>query len=242
MFRFAFFLTVVFAGSFCMMPFGFQTAKVLDEEEYMLVWQGDVNAVSRLGPTSDLLGFSANPFLGFAYRWGVHVRNLDWGLQLSPQSPLGVDVKYQFIGSQKSTFAAAGGLGMGFISRNWSWVSSNFSLSNRFLYSQNFLSVGVPLFLTLDFHDKSAVTLVANYRYALHTEHSFFNLSARFRTKNTEELRRYFTVDMYLGRSFAGTEGFDHLSFIGLVLGVQGINRRISPEEKVKRRRKKGNA
>ena len=238
MLRFVFFLTIVFVGLSCTSSLGFQTAKTLEEDRVLLAWTSDASITTRLKPQSHVVGYGINPFLGFAFRSGTRVKNLDWGYQLGWQSPLGADVKYQFIGDRKSFFAAATGLGLGWIPPLWSSFGKGSIWDFKSLYTAT-----VPVFLTFDFDDKSAITFTPSYRYAANPLYSFhaaiFNLSMRFRTKNTEDLRRYFTVELYAGRSFAGTYRYNNLFFGGVALGFQGINRRLSPEERFKRKRKK---
>jgi len=239
MLRFVFFVAVVFTASSCMLPLGFQTAKTLEEDEFLSIWAADISGTVRRLPTNrlDPLGLEATPFWSLAFRSGMRAKNMDWGLHLSWASPLGADVKYQFAGDRESLFAAATGLGLGWVPRVWSYDSYN-SLDNKSL-----LAVTVPLFLTLDFNDKTSFTFATNYRYAVNSVYSFhaavFNLNMRFRTKNTEDLRRYFTIDLFAGRSFVGTANYDNLLFGGITVSFQNLTSNMSARERLKRKRKK---
>ncbi len=222
------FILFSFVGlSSCISTFGFQTAKVLDEDEYQLVWEGDAAGVYRAKPVSEAgpLTLVGNPFVGFASRFGTGAKRMDWGFQMSPQSPLGFDVKYQFLGNRKSFFAAATGLGTG-----WTPAWAAFMRSREpALDRQNLFNLTAPLLLTFDFDDKAAVTLIGNYRYYFNSLLSFhaaiIHLSTRFRTVTGEGFKRYFTVEFHAGRSFAGTYRFDNLYFYGIALGFQGFRK-----------------
>jgi len=247
MLRFVFFVAVVFTASSCMVPLGFQTAKTLEKDEILLMATADINATASIEPGEGFADFRALSYqmtssLNLAFRSGMRVENMDWGLYFgyynyaSSSLSMGADVKYQFAGDRESVFAAATGLSLGWVP--WLWSFDNYPLDGK-----SMLVATVPLFLTLDFNDKASFTFTPNYRYGRNSFYSFhaavFNLSMRFRVKNTENLRSYYSLDLHVGRSFAGPEGYNNLLFGAIGISAQHISRILSEEERLKRKRKK---
>ncbi len=222
-------LFVMLAFSACMSPTAYQTAKVVEEDEFQLIWSGDMTAVSREGLGGEAINLGSNPMLGFGSRFPMQAKRFDWGIQLATQAPLGVDVKFQFVGDRHSLFAAALSGGFGY-----SPGFAAFYRSGNRLDRQTLFHATAPLYLTFDFSGgKTALTFIPTYRYSFNPVVGFHSailqVNARFRTVDSDGFKRYFTLEAHAGRSFAGTYRFDRLYFYGIGIGFQGI-RKLSDE------------
>ncbi len=234
------FLGAIIAFSSCMSSYNFYTAKTLREGQYALSWDGSAAVVSQRDSSSvDFVSVSMSPGLNLTMRFGTRIEGLDWGFQLHPQAPLGGDVKYQFFGSRKSTYALATGLGFGFVPAYQALRSEMLDYEGE-MY--NFFAASIPLYATMDLDDRFMFSLVPMYRVYYNPNASaqvgVLHVNLRFRLKKQEWSAAYFVLDAHGGTSLAGTPGFDRLTLVGLNLGYHVIFEKNSPKKKKRRKRR----
>ena|GEM_PF-1841298 len=227
--------------SACMSPYTYQTAKVVQPDEFQLMWNGALTGVSRDDLLDPAVNLGLNPMLGFGSRFPMQAPRFDWGIQLALEAPLGFDVKYQFLGDEYSAFAAALSAGLSYSPR-----IASFYRSHERLDAQRLFHAKLPLLLTFDFNQgKTALTLIPTYRYSFNTvvdyHAAILQVNLRFRTIDNDGFKRYFTIEAHAGKSLKGTYRFDNLYFYGIGIGFQGIHKldySKQPGEKIRKRKK----